>query len=302
MRVAAASSLLIGSLAFATAAAAQPARPAPPAKVPMLSVPCLPERAIELLAAGEEPVLCWADGCMAPSMSSLAATIEPRPAPTPAGIGPQAELRPDGPGLAACKGSACTRLGARLTKAIAEARAATDGPPTIGVTGDLQAVALGAGAWSVAKDKPIAFKTPKSYQREGSGAGLLGITVAGNLLVTQWSNCAGPCTRAQVTDASGKHLGADFAGGGPITQIDADRFAIMSEYGDLHIVSRKGKAIDHVEHSGDPSSAVGVVRLAPGAIAILHDDSSTGLRVEMLDATGPHPIVTGARALPYCTP
>ncbi|MCE9575103.1 MAG: hypothetical protein K8W52_18270 [Deltaproteobacteria bacterium] len=304
MRVASTLCVVIGSWAFATIAAAQPAaKPVNVGKVPMLSVPCVPSGDIELLVSGDGPALCWAGGCMSPDLSSLAATMVPKPAPTPAWIGAQAELRTQGAGLAACKDTTCKPLGPKLTKAIAEARAgAVDGPVAIGVSGDLKAVAIGMGAWSVAKDKPIAFKAPKSYKGSIDKPFLGGVSVAGNLLVTQWSNCAGPCTVAQVTDSSGKNLGAELSGGGPIVQVDADHFAVVSEYGDIHVLSFKGKHIGDHETGGDPSGALAVARLAEGELALMHDDPGVGMRIERYYAGGTTPRLSSARTLPFCTP
>jgi hypothetical protein len=300
MRVAATLGVVIGSLGFVASARAQPVAKAA-GKVPMLAVPCVPSGDLALLASDGQPVVCWASGCMAPDLTSLAATMVAQPAPTPAWLGTPAEVRTAGGGLAACKDTTCKPLGAKLTAAVAAARAA-DSPSPISVTTDLKAVAIGGAAWSVAKDKPLAFKAPRSYRGQVDRPTLASVVAAGNLMVTTWYSCAGPCGVAQVTDSGGKNLGAEVSGGGPIVQLDADQFAVTSEYGDLHVFTVKGKHVDDLTGGGDPSSALVLVRLGEGELAILRGDPSGGTRIEQVSTSSPGPRISAARTLPFCAP
>ena len=294
MRVAV--STVMGSLVIAAGAAAQPTTTI---KVPTTTVPCAPDGDLELLAKDDAPVVCWDRGCMALSLHNFGATIVPKPAASPAWFGVRPELRAQGKGMAACNGTVCRPLGPRLTQALAKARAATD---PVSATTDLKAVSIGTGAWSVTKDRPLVLAPPRAY---GGGGFPQHVQAVGNVLLVEWVNCAGPCTDEQLVSSSGKNLGAQFSGGGPIIQVDDDHFVVVSEYGDLHLVSMQGKRLGDRAGIpmgyGSPAERLGAVRIGEDTVGVLYDDDSA-VHVEAVHVGAGGLSAAGENTLPRCEP
>jgi hypothetical protein len=280
--------------------------PAPPApgKVPMTLVPCLPpDVELDLRSQNGDPVICWGASCM--KLTDDGAAMVPPPPAKPAWFGPRAEVRDEGGKPAVCSKAGCKPAGPKLAAAIVEERksAAADGQtPRLAATADRKAVVVGSEVWSLAGDKPLKLKAPASYKRGGGDPpGIVGIDVAGDVLVVDWTDCAGPCTRGQIVDSGGKNKGADFAGGGPVFQLDAKRFVVISEYAEVQIFSLAGKPLGAIQ-LGDEPSYYSAIALDDGTIGVLRE-ARGGHRLAVIQAyEDASARVTMDHFLPTCAP
>lgn len=225
-------------LAPAGLALAQPSnKPAPPPPL------CAPSYAntIRVVANGADVITCWTEEGKPESCIAVASTGVPRKVPTPAVPlpVPVAEVRDQGGKLSACAGATCVKLGKKLTAAIAAAKAkqAKEGADYYGdsiphPTANLEAVVIDRTAWNVRGDKLLKPKPPREYAKnKREKPGNSGVEVAGNLLIANWSDCAGPCTMAVVIDGSGKTKGDWFPAGKAIA-LDDKRVAILPDESD----------------------------------------------------------------------
>lgn len=300
MRVTTALTLALVSLA-STALAQPAARAQLPPRVPTRAVPCLPDGDLELTATDGNPVVCWGAACMAPEFMNLDAKLVAKPAPTPAWPD-AAVVKTQGDIMSVCVHATCKPVGPKLAAAIALARADNPARDPVSATTDFKAVVTGSEVWSVAKDKPLKLKAPSSYKGGGDKPSMVGAQAAGALLVVDWSNCAGPCTVGQLVDSNGGNKGASFAGGGPVVWVDADHFATVSEFGDVHVFTMKGKATGAHDTHGDPGSITQVVRLADGDLAVMREEISSGIRLQRYGTYEGVPHLSSERSLPRCTP
>lgn len=199
----------------------------------MRSVPCAPDNST-LHTTGDEAVVCWDKGCMKLDMSTTEASWIVKPAAAKTWLNAQAEVKDD----QVCLATQCKKFGKKLTAAIADAKKNHDpqsGPLTFQGTTDLKAVVVSGEPWNVAGDSKLRLTTPKAYAKTGEKPSSSNAVVAGNLLVVSWSACAGPCTMYQITDSAGRPKGAEGPGGGEVFQLDAKRFAVVSEYAQISI-------------------------------------------------------------------
>ncbi len=239
---------LVLASATGQAAAESLVVPLPPRRVPMLSVPCIPSAAVELLAAAyDTTTLCWDTDCLEFDLAGLGASPVPQPLiPAPRAWPRSAVVRTQGSGLAACRGDTCRPLGPKLTAAIGRWRAQEDGGHgTIEATADLTLVVLPpAQAWRIASDSQLALKIPKEYLAPNiDRPELVDLEVAGDLVIADWSNCAGPCIGGQLVDTKGKNIGATFQAGGSTLELYPGRFAVFSEFGEVVVFTAKGDRI-----------------------------------------------------------
>jgi len=218
------------------AASSSLAQPRGAAKVPMRAVPCYPQDGT-LHTTGADAVICWDKGCMKLDFENTDATWIVKP-PTPKTWSiPQAEVKDD----QICVGGKCKKLGKKLLAAIAEYKKtfdpANNGPLRLSATTDLKAFAIGYDQlWNVAGDSKLKLTTPKSYARSIDKPTVVGLEVAGDLMVVSWSACAGPCTTFSIVDSSGRPKGAEGDGGGGVFQLDNKRFVVVSEYAAMSIL------------------------------------------------------------------
>ena len=240
-------------LLVASAASAQPKPRAPAAKVPMRSVPCVPQDST-LHTTGTDAVVCWDKGCMKLDFETTDASWIVKPPAGKSWMIPRAEVKDD----QVCLGTTCKKYGKKLTAAIAEYKKNLDpqsGPAQLDATSDLKAVVIGSngGVWNVAGDSKVKFTTPRLYAKTGEKPTVSSVDVAGNLLVVQWSACAGPCTKFSLTDSAGRAKGAEGDGGGEVFQLDAKRFVVVSEYATISIFDlATGKARGTVHLGAGP--------------------------------------------------
>jgi len=257
---------------------------------------------LALHAEGSDPVVCWAGGCMRLDVSSSSAAMVARPPEAKGWLGPVAEVKPD----AVCVGTTCKPLGKKLAAAVAEFRkeAATNTYPQFaGATTDLKAVFLGTQLWSVRADRPIKLKPAPT---KGDTPAVIGMTAAGELLVVDWTTCAGPCTTMTIMDSTGRIKGREVAGGGPVFQLDAKRFVTISEYADAIVFDLKtGAALGALDlDSEDAAGGVRAVRLDDSSFAVLFARGS-GQELVVVGAPsekGAKVHRSGGMWLPSCTP
>lgn len=230
--------------------------PAPPA-IPTAAVPCVDDTTT-LDSDGEHAILCWGTHCRTFDRG-LQQDVAPPPERKPLEEAPSVT---DANGrFEICAGDDCTRIGPRLTAALQAARtaAAQEQDPATGLdfwasaTRDHRVVAFagpgmppmrpvhGAQAWDVARDRRLALRPPPSYR--GSDPFLVSVRPIGNELFVEWSECAGPCTRAIVVDRTGRNRGPELAGG-QLVQQSLDRFLVLGELGELAVIDR-GHATSH---------------------------------------------------------
>jgi hypothetical protein len=173
-----------------------------------------------------------------------------------------APVRDAGGHLAACTGARCKPLGRSLaaeidheTRRIADMiRGGRDDlhPVELQATDDLETVTIDGDAWSVRTDRKLALPPPVGTSKD-SGSPLA--HVAGNHLVVEWKPCAGPCAFGAVSDSLAKHYGPTFEAGSGVelTQLDADRFVVISDTGAFTVVElRTGKIVGSLAVAGYP--------------------------------------------------
>src|ERR1043166_1439855 len=189
----------------AVAAAPASAEPASPAAasdgapgIPFLTLPCITDTT-ELLAAGDHPVLCWGEHCLA-DPTDLKSTV-PRPASTAESEDAVVE------GGRVCTGTRCDRIGARLGAAMAgrdEGNGTTTRDHAVVVLADEASDdAPHFEAWNRAEDRPIDLGSPDEDEGEISK-----VTVVGDLLVVTRSCMSKGCSStSRVIDARGRRRG-----------------------------------------------------------------------------------------------
>ncbi len=228
--------LALSILAPASLALAQPARkPAPP---PL----CAPSFAntIRVAAVGADVITCWTvddkpQRCIAVAPNRAPRKVRP---PAVAQPKPSAKVRGKGGKLSACAGKTCVKLGEQLTAAIAAANAKQAeggyyGDAVPHPTTNLEVVVIEGKAWDVRGDKQLKLTPPREYAAKdpSATAGNTGVDVAGDLLIANWADCAGPCEMAVVIDGTGATKGDWFHAGKPIA-LDGKRVAIIPEESD----------------------------------------------------------------------
>ncbi len=212
------------------------APPKPATVVPTRAIPCAPSNA-HLGVSGTDPLVCWDAGCMKLSIDDGTATLERgKPVAPPRWLTPLGEIRQDAGKLSACVGPRCKPLGKKLVAAIEAAKkdATPDSPLTLEATTDLKAVVVGYTAWNVAADKVLTPRAPYAGKNQDAFAGV-GVQVAGDLLVFHWSNSDYPPTMATVNDSSGGAKSKLVESGGGVIQLDAKRFAVVSESATVNV-------------------------------------------------------------------
>ncbi len=290
-------------LVLASTAFAQP-RPRPPAaRVPTRSVPCLPPDST-LHTNGTDAVVCWDKGCMKLDFQSTDASWIVKPAPQKTWMIPQADVKDD----QVCLGSVCKKFGKKLLAAVAEYKKNLDpsaGAAVLAGTTDLKAVVVGHGeVWNVAGDSKLRFTTPKAYARTGEKPTSGGTDVAGNLLVVGWSACAGPCTMYQIADSSGRPKGPEGPGGGEVFQLDAKRFAVVSEYAQISIFELGTGKPRGVAKLGAGPEQNWTIRADDTTIFSMFDknDGMQVVKVNAYDDKGSEPSWGESMFLPSCKP
>lgn len=188
-----------------------------------------------VIANGTATVCMTSQETSKESCFAFSPTAAPRPAVTP-----RKAARPNGAkvtgGKRVCIGTACKPVGKKLAAAIATP-ATTEWADTVtspSATGDGKLVVTGRDAWVVATDTKLALVPPKEYEGANK-AGLGSLEVVGNLLVATWFDCAGPCGRSVLVDATGANRGAWF-GEGTVMQLDAKRIAVFSVEAENEVV------------------------------------------------------------------
>ncbi len=287
-------------LIMSTSIAAADAPPKPATVVPTRAIPCAPDGA-RLAAHDTDPLVCWEAGCMKLAMLESTATLDKqKPVTPPRWLSPLGEIRVEAGKPSACLGAKCKPLGKKLVAAIEGARkdASPDQPLTLEATTDLKAVVVGYTAWSVAADKVLAPRPPAT--KDGGGPlGESGVQVAGDLLVFGWSNCAGPCTQATVNDSSGAAKSKLIAGGGVVTQLDAKRFAVVSEYGHVTVFTLAGTRTG--EYDVDPRDPdASALRIGTNLYLMTHDMQGVTITEIALDDGALRR--DGSMFLPACKP
>jgi hypothetical protein len=288
-------------LFVASVVSAQP-KPRSAARVPTRPVPCvMPDSTLH--TTGTDAVVCWDKGCMKLDFENTDATWLVKPAPQKSWQIPQAEVKDD----QVCLGTTCKKLGKKLVAAIAAYKKDLDpsSSPQLEATSDLKAVAVGYDAvWNVQGDAKLKFTTPKLYARTGEKPTMSGIDVAGNLLVTQWSACAGPCTKFQITDSAGRPKGPEGDGGGEVFQLDAKRFAVVSEYATISLFDlATGKARGVVRLGAEPEQNTTIRADDSTIFTMFHKND--GVQVVKVTAYDDPAIPASADAsmfLPNCQP
>jgi hypothetical protein len=262
--------VVVGSVAFA-----QPRAPA--AKVPTRPVPCAKDD-VTLHSSGLDPVVCWDKGCMKLDMANTDASWIVKPAPTKRWLGNVAEIKDD----KVCVGAKCQQLGKKLVAAIADHKKNLDAnaQPDLSATTDLKALVIGSTVWNVKADREIKLTPPPIYKRGGDKPGIPGIDVAGDLLVVQWTDCAGPCTKFAIVDSNGINKGPTGDGGGDVFQLDAKRFAVVSEYSTVAIFDFAGKPRGIVSMSGEPDFS-SALRMDDDTIVVMHGQADGKLVVKI---------------------
>lgn len=227
--------LVLSILAPASLALAQPAgKPAPL---------CVPSSAntFRVAAVGADVITCFIEDdkperCIAVSSKRGPRKVRPPAASAPA---PAAKVRGKGGKLSACMGKTCVKLGKNLTAAIAgvdtkngEGGGSFDRDAVPHPTTNLEVVVIQGKPWSVRDDKALVLTPPREYaKRSDVPPGSTGVDVAGDLLIANWADCAGPCAMAAVIDASGATKGDWFPAGKPLA-LDAKRVAIIPDDSD----------------------------------------------------------------------
>lgn len=214
----------------------QPAKPMPP-KAPA-KAPCAPLDGPSprwVIANGSVTACFAADEGSPESCFAFSPTAAPKPVAAPPKAAPpknDAEVKDDGGKLSVCVvGTPCKPLGKKLVAAIAKlaasqkAEGGTVSSPS--ATSDGKVVVTGGDAWVVAGDKKLAPKKPKEYGKGEDKPDLGAIEVAGNAIIANWSNCAGPCGLSILIDAKGANRGKAF-GSGVNLPLDAKRLAVFS--------------------------------------------------------------------------
>jgi hypothetical protein len=183
-----------GSVEPAISVAASDPAPA----IPSLTLPCIADTT-ELLAAGNRPVLCWGERCLA-DPGDLTSTV-PRP---PSGAESEDAVVE---GERVCTGTRCDRVGPRLGAAMASM---TD--PTVAATRDHAAIVLAAEdsnasphfeVWNRAADRQIDLGSPDDDE-----GGISKVTVIGDaLIVTRECLSKGCSPISRIIDARGGRRG-----------------------------------------------------------------------------------------------
>jgi hypothetical protein len=285
-------------------ASAQP-KPAPAARVPTRPVPCAKDD-LKLFASGLDAVVCWDKGCMKLDMSNSDASWIIKPAATPRWTIPAAEVKDD----KACLGTTCKPLGKKLVQAIADTKKDADpaNPVTVEATADLKLVVWGGSgntqAWSLKDDKRLNIAQPAKDRKDPNPRQIVGHTVVGDLIVFNWSACAGPCTEYSIVDSAGRPKGIQGAGGGGVFQLDAKRFVVMSEYAvaTVHELGT-GKRLSSIDLVSDPG-AQDVVRADDETIFVMTGkaDGRQVTKVSLPNDKTLKPRIAESMYLPQCHP
>jgi len=268
-----------------------------PNKVPTVTIPCAPMNS-SLSAVDGMPVVCWEGACMKVELDGTGAELVATPPPVPPWR-TVAAVTTD----SVCMGTSCKKLGAKLRTAVADARkkATTEDPARIAATTDLAVVVINGDPWSVARDKKMALKRPSEYKN--AEAAMVGATVAGDLLVADWADCAGPCTQSQIVDSRGKNRGGTTQGGGAVLELGARHFAVIGEYASVQIFdTHTGKARGSTPGTNNADAFSGAIRLEDDQLAVLVGEPN-GYHVLIFDIDE-HGEVTKPydRYLPVCAP
>jgi hypothetical protein len=253
--------------------------------------PCLSPGAAEntvRLQAGAA-VVCdaYAKKCFSFADGKPGTSVPFAPAAAAANSDHAAEIREEGGKLSTCFAGKCAPLGKKLVAAIAKGRdkAQTDGVAfTLSGTTDLKVVAVGSQAWSVSGDKALKLKPPKDYKKEGGDKPQGGqVDIVDELLVSGWSNCAGPCGMSVVATSAGTNTGAWFPAGEAIV-LDDKRFVVFPE-------DSTATATVFERHTGKP---LGELRLGDGALqgaAAARLDGETLVALLPLESGGAYNLV-----------
>jgi hypothetical protein len=280
------------------------AQPKPAAKVPTRPVPCAKDD-LKLFASGLDAVVCWDKGCMKLDMSNTDASWIVKPAATPKWTIPVAEIKDD----KACLGTTCKPFGKKLLQALADAKKDADptAPIAVEATADLKMVVWGAGGtavWSLKDDKPLKIPQPPKDRKDPNNRQIVGYAVVGDLVVFNWSACAGPCTEYSIVDSAGRPKGVQGAGGGPVFQLDAKRFVVMSEYAVVNVHELgTGKRLGSIDLVSDPNH-LEAARLDDETIFVMNGKSD-GQQVTKVTLPGDKktpPRTSESMFLPRCNP
>jgi hypothetical protein len=257
---------MLAALLIATPAAADPAPPAPGACAGFET---------QLTTDGQQPVLCWGNECRAYGAGHRVRKLAPPAPPPPVERAPT--VTADGAGFQVC-GKRCTPLGPRASEALHAAQAVHDHdeaerkdndpnarpwPLRVGVTRDAGVITFHGGAvnpmdtdehpelawqtWNVARDEHVELAHPKTPDGQDVGAFLESVEPIGDLLVTTWTACAGPCQQSAIADRSGRALSSTFEAGSLVQQT-RDTFVVVGENGQISVLDhghvRAGSLVD----------------------------------------------------------
>ena len=156
-----------------------------------------------------------------------AAKVGKKPLPAAAAL-PVGSLKTEGDKPQACTSDGtCRPLGKKATKAITAALATEGTTVTVTADASLLAVSGARDAWSVAKDKPVKLKAPRTAVAPPV------FLAAGKHLFAQWKTCAEGCPVARLFDAKGKALGDELKTADVPHAADDQRWTVLA--GDLHV-------------------------------------------------------------------
>jgi hypothetical protein len=275
-------------------------------KVPTTQVPCLPAHdELDLSAVDGAPVVCWDEKACLRIVDRDPPTLVSPAIWQPPWKGPRAEIADKDGKPSVCLAGSCKAVGKKLAAAIGAERkraVAESDYLYLAATDDGKAVVVHGQAWNVAGDRPLQPKKPSSYDRREDRPEVIGVAVAGNLLLVSWSNCAGPCTVDQLMDPSGKNRGASISGGGGAFRLDGRHFVVFSEYADIYVFDLGGKLRGRISLDADPNSSQ-VIPLDEGTLAVLRTDGDEAHRLAVVDVReGNPPRISHERFLPACSP
>jgi hypothetical protein len=211
-------------------------------------------------------------------------------------------------GNSLCLGATCKKLGKKLQAAVATSRATPEtsgGQRTFPGTTDLAAVVVGREVWSVAADKPLQLAGAKKVGADKPV--VTEVTVAGALLLVDWSACGVRCTTSIVYDSAGRALAPEVGGGGSLIELSAKHLVRVAEYAAVHVYDRAtGKLLASLELDADPGGG-DAVRLADDELAILFrpqgGNGSLLVRLNVVELDKKYSLKTKEKTfLPECTP